>query len=238
MSAICREWRIQRYNLLPLLALVAGGFVLGRLFALVIGLISHESGWIPLGVIFAGFGLIAVFFSLSMQFTLGLNHAILMSRTRKAFLIGNYPIGALTLLLGMALTLLLGWLEYITAPAADPQLLDLFGRIAAVVLHPLFLIGFPVGGIIIADFVGALAARFGSRALWVLWGLWMLFAVVFPRLIDASAGRDTLFTRAIHALGMLFGRLSLAMLSVIGLLFLAAALIATIKITSQKRAEA
>ena len=230
MSAIRREWRIQRYNLLPLLALVAGGFVLGRLFALVIGLISHESGWIPLGVIFAGFGLIAVFFSLSMQFTLGLNHAILMSRTRKAFLIGNYPIGALTLLLG--------WLEYITAPAADPQLLDLFGRIAAVVLHPLFLIGFPVGGIIIADFVGALAARFGGRALWVLWGLWMLFAVVFPRLIDASAGRDTLFTRAIHALGTLFGRLSLAMLSAIGLLFLAAALIATIKITSQKRAEA
>ena len=66
-----------------------------------------------------------------MQFVMGLNHAILMSRTRIGFMIGNYLMGMLVLLLGLLLMIALGWMEYVTASTADAQLLGIFRKIAA-----------------------------------------------------------------------------------------------------------
>lgn len=238
MDAIRREWRAQWRNLLPQLMMVVAGFVLGRLIALVVELVSHEKEWVPLGALLAAFGLLAIFFTVAMQFVMGLNHAILMSRTRIGFMIGNYLMGMLVLLLGLLLMIALGWMEYVTASTADAQLLGIFRKIAAVLLHPLFLIGFPVCGVIFADFIGALLARYGKRAGWTLWAIWMLGSLVLPRMAEASSGKDTLLTRAGQALGKLLSQLTPTALVITGVLCTVAALAGTVAMTRKKKAEA
>ncbi len=237
MDTIRREWSAQWRNLPPQLGFVAGGFVLGRLFAMGVGLMA-EGEWLPFGVLFAGFGLLAVFFSVAMQFVIGLHHAILMSRTRIGFMIGNYLMGMLVLLLCFVLMVALGWLEFAGAKNAAPELLAVYRQAAKVLLHPLFLAAFPVVGVILADFIGALIARFGKRAVWTMWGLWMFGSVVLPRMMEASSGKDTLLTRAGGALGALLTGLTPTSLAVAGLLCTAAALAATVQMSRHKRAEA
>ena len=238
MSAIRREWSVQWRNLPGELGFVLGGFVLGRVLVAAIGLFVKDLEWLPFGVLFAAFGLIAVFFTVSMQFVIGLNHAILMSRTRTGFIVGNYLIGMLTLLLGFLLTLFLGWIEFVSANAIHPQMLGVISKIVSILLHPLFLIGFPVFGVIFADFIGALLARFGKRAGWTLWGLWMFGSLVLPRMMNASEGKDTLLTRAGQVLSSLISGLTPVSIAVIVLVLAAAALAATIAMSRTKQAEA
>lgn len=236
MGAIRREWSVQCRNLPAELGFVLGGFVLGRLFAWGVAFFTKEKEWLPFGALFAAFGMAAVFFTVAVQFVIGLNHAILMSRTRTNFMIGNYSMGIFTLLLGLLTLLLLSWLELLTA-SEDSRLLGAVEQVAAVMLHPLFLIGFPVCGVVFADFIGALLARFGRRAGWTLWGIWMLGSLVLPRMMDAAKGKDTLLTRAGKALGSLISHLTPASIAVIGLVFTLAALAATVAMTRTKQAE-
>ena len=91
---------------------------------------------------------------------------------------------------------------------------------------------------IFADFIGALLARFGKRAGWTLWGLWMFGSLVLPRMMNASEGKDTLLTRAGQVLSSLISGLTPVSIAVIVLVLAAAALAATIAMSCTKQAEA
>ncbi|HIV86854.1 MAG TPA: hypothetical protein H9896_01940 [Candidatus Pygmaiobacter gallistercoris] len=236
MDAIRREWRVQCRNLPAEMGFVLGGFLFGRLLAMGILFFTKEDEWLPFGAIFGAFGLGAVLFTIAMQFVIGLNRAILMSRTRTNFMLGGYSMGIFTLLLALVVLLLLSWIEFCTA-SADDTLRAAAEQVASVLLHPLFLLSFPVCGTVLAGFIGALLARFGWRAGWTLWGIWMLGALVLPRMIDASKGKDTLLTRAGNLLGSFVLTLTPVTLAVAGLFLTLAALAATVAMIRTKQAE-
>ncbi len=238
MTAIKKEWKVQCPALAQELMIVLGAFLVGKLLGLFLTVVTDMPQEFPLGSVFGIIGLAVVLFCVGGQFVLGLNNAILMSRTRKGFLLGHYVVSILSLLLCALLALVLFVLEVWLLPGMGEAGRQQVQQVLAVVLNPALAAAFLLGGVVLANFVGALLARFGKKAFWVLWALWMFCFLVLPRMMEASEGKDSILTRAGRALAGLFTGFSLTAWGVLGLVCTVLAFFATLLMSRHKRAEA
>lgn len=238
MTAIKKEWKVQAPMLGQELLIVLGAFLLGKLLNLLLVVTSDMPKEAPLGSVFGFIGVAVVLFCIGGQFVLGLNNAVLMSRTRKGFLLGHYTVSILWLLICFlfALALCVGEV-WLTSPSGSQELEPMY-KFLSVVLHPAVFAAFLLGGVVLANFVGALLARFGKKAFWVLWAAWMFFFLVLPRMMSASEGKDTILTRVGTAVASLFTGFSLTAWAALGLVCTVLAFIATLLMSRDKRAEA
>ena len=156
MTAIKKEWKVQCPALAQELMIVLGAFLVGKLLGFFLTVVTDMPQEFPLGSVFGIIGLAVVLFCVGGQFVLGLNNAILMSRTRKGFLLGHYVVSTLSLLLCALLALVLFVLEVWLIPGMGEAGRQQVQQVLAVVLNPALAAAFLLGGVVLANFVGAL----------------------------------------------------------------------------------
>lgn len=216
------------------------GLVMLFLFALGEGMMIALMAWAEadepatLACIFALMGYAFWFFAVGVQLVFGSNWAISMGRTRKSYLAAHYLVNILySLVMGLGCwlliqleKLLLGW-RY----SGLPMEFDLSETFTLPVMALI-----AVAGVVVASFLGALISRFGKKAFWPLWAVWMFTFLVLPRMTDGmeSGKPDTL-------LGMMgvgvFGAVAAVPLSVwqtLGCVALVGCLVGTVALMMKK----
>lgn len=204
LRSIKREFLLNRNSLWQSLALLGGGWLFGLALLLGIVWLADETELVPLGTIFAGLVLvfIGVLYSI-YYFACGYEQALTMSCTRRRFLVGIFVTTCLQLLCLIVAVLALSALELgifrlffrgytlDLGPLAPPML----ARFAWVPLAA-------VPAVVCAGmFLGACVQRWGRRALWLLWGLYMIFVLFGDtfRNMAEGANRNTLLGSVVGA---------------------------------------
>ena len=139
---------------------------LGSLFALMMGVIVMVFGGI--------YGTQADF-----------NLAISMGKTRKHFVPAKYMLLVMETVMLIGIAMLVGWIEGFLYNAIYPLAINEL-HISAWLDYPSLLVGVALGIPAITMLLGALLMLFGQKFFWVIWALWMLGCMGFPRIINAA----------------------------------------------------
>lgn len=191
MEAIKKELQLQQTNLLQLLGIMAGAFSFGLVLRAGFWVFSSSfrQAPVPVGCAFLPVGLIIILFCLGAQFTVGINNAVLMGRTRRGYFAACSLAVLLQLTACLLLAGLLAWLE-LSLPGSGPQGLQILRQF----FRPAPLLAVVLGGLALTEFVGALLGRFGKKAGVPLWAVWFLGCTILPR-IFSEEGRESLLGR-------------------------------------------
>lgn len=185
LLSIKQQFKLQWDNLWQFALIMVGMFVVGFLIVSVLVAVGIADTTVTLASLFAVLGLAFWFFGVGAQMSLGLTHGIIMSRTRKSFLVAHYVVNLVYTVLQCALMFVLFQLDRILLKTFFSQL-ELEVDFSIYFGFKLLLIVI-VSGVIVASFLGAMLTRYGKTAFWVLWSIWMFVFLVLPRASEAAA---------------------------------------------------
>lgn len=224
-QAIKKQLQAQWKNCLEMEELILAAGVFGLiLFVIITRVTGEREEGIALGALLAGIAAIfAIFLYVAVQVSFSFALQVSMGFTRKQFLISWFAVeigqGILAVILVVVFCLAENKLYPLLYPGIRMEVDFLpwilrYGLLAAAAL--------PVLG----SFCGVLVLRFGKRAFWALWVLWMGGWLGLPRILAASRDMPKSY------LGKLGGALNQILVSVpidgwVGLIF-AAAVVAVI----------
>lgn len=194
-EAVKKQWTVQWKDWRILMLFILGGWIFGMILHFVIvALDSSITSYFPMGTVMAVViaGLCAgVMWAIQLGFYFNLE--ISMGSTRKGFLISFYLVGFLFELCYIGEIILLNLAERVL----ERQLYsDLECEID--ILPYLLKWGVPAMAAImfLCGFMGTLILRYGKKASWALWLIWMFCFLVLPRIHDAAEkAPDSLFGR-------------------------------------------
>lgn len=184
-----KEFKLQFTNLWQMGLVTLGMFVIGEIMVAIIIALTKADDGATLGWLFALIGLAFWYFCVGAQIVSGTDNAIAMSRSRKNYLVAHYIVNLCYSAIMVAFTYILGQVELLAFRIFWPNLPMEFDfsewfslKIAILII---------VSGVIIAGFLGALIARFGRKAFWTLWCIWMFVFLVLPRMATYSEESNT-----------------------------------------------
>lgn len=185
LLSIKQQFKLQWDNLWQFALIMLGMFVVGFIIVSVLVATGVADTTATLASLFAVLGLGFWFFGVGAQMSIGLNNGITMSRTRKGYLAAHYVVSLVYTVAQCALMLLLFQLDRL-------MLRTFFSHLELDVDFSVFfgwkvLLLVVVAGVVVASFLGALLARYGKTAFWVLWAIWMFTFLVLPRASEAAA---------------------------------------------------
>lgn len=185
LLSIKQQFKLQWDNLWQFALIMLGMFVVGFIIVSVLVATGVADTTATLASLFAVLGLGFWFFGVGAQMSIGLNNGITMSRTRKGYLAAHYVVSLVYTVAQCALMLLLFQLDRL-------MLRTLFSHLELDMDFSVFfgwkvLLLVVVAGVVVASFLGALLARYGKTAFWVLWAIWMFTFLVLPRASEAAA---------------------------------------------------
>lgn len=166
-------------DLWPFLAAEGGAFLLYELIeAVVLYTVKPDTSGAICGAVLLGIGAMMNLFVGAFYPVLNVDMLLKYSVTRKTALLATLGSTALNMTVSMAFAALLGWVDSLIARAwvnALPWVVDV--ESATVPLWAYFAVG---AGVICLSFgAGAILQRFGRKAGWILWGIWMALIVGF-----------------------------------------------------------
>lgn len=207
-ETIKKQFYVQWKDWIWFFGLVLGGYVIGMILHYVLTVTdSTATSYFPLGTIM-GMAMAGVylFVMVLVQIRIYFNLEVSMGCTRAGFLVSFYLVNAAGTLLGA------GFLTVLEAAENALDGLLYPGLEREVDLLPYLLKwGVPAAVAVpmLAGFMGALLIRYGRKAFWVLWGLWMFGALVLPRILEAaSEAPETLYGRVGGWIAREFGAVS------------------------------
>lgn len=173
-----RDWAME-------VGLIAGMGVFGIvLYQIILTLAkSARDAYVPLGTILAGFTATIFVFALIMtQFSIYFNIQISMGCTRKRFFVSFFAGSLFWSLAGYVTVLLVCLAENALNGSLHPQI-----PVKVNVFPYILRWGAPVMLLLTAVSVllGAVLLRFGRRAYWIMFALWMILCIGFPRVMEA-----------------------------------------------------
>lgn len=173
-------------DLWPFLAVEGGTFLFYELIeAIILNTVKPDTSGAICGLIVLAVGIMMNLFSGCTYPTLNVNLLLRYSVTRKTALAATLGTLTLNMAVSMAFAALLGWVDSFIARAwvnALPWVLEVEAVEAP--LWAYFVIG--IGVVCLALGVGGMLQRFGRKAFWLVWALWMLI-VVGVNLVDVEA---------------------------------------------------
>lgn len=147
------------------------------------------------------------------------NMAVSMSRTRKNFFISNIVCSAVTAAVGIACILFVSFTEHLRLTYWWGEYPCETNYRSLSMLFYLLFMGFAF--ICLSQFMIVLFLRYGKRGYFVLWILWMVCAMIVPRIIsDTTQQRQTPFAAVGRFLIALISSLPAAVWMIIAFLFL------------------
>lgn len=147
------------------------------------------------------------------------NMAVSMSRTRKNFFISNIVCSAVTAAVGIACILFVSFTEHLRLTYWWGEYPCETNYRSLPMLFYLLFMGFAF--ICLSQFMIVLFLRYGKHGYFVLWILWMVCAMIVPRIIsDTKNQRQTPFAAAGRFIAALISSLPAAVWMFIAFLFL------------------
>lgn len=185
LLSIKQQFKLQWDNLWQFALIILGMYLLGFVLVAILIATGVADTAATLASLFAMLGLAFWFFGVGAQMSIGLTNAIIMSRTRKRYIFSHYAVNLVYTVAQCALVLLLCRLDRFLMGSLYSHLeleVDFAEFIGFKILVPVV-----IGGVIVASFLGALLTRYGKKAFWVLWSVWMFTFLVLPRASEAAA---------------------------------------------------
>lgn len=147
------------------------------------------------------------------------NIAVSMSRTRKSFFISNIVCASVTAAVGIACILFVSFTERLRLTYWWGEYPCETNYRSPSMLFCLLFMGFAF--ICLSQFMSVLFLRYGKRGYFALWILWMLGAMIIPRIIsDTKHQKQTPFAAAGRLISALISSLPAAVWMIIAALFL------------------
>lgn len=186
-------------EVLQFLVAAFGGYVFGIIVMMIILANTVEKECVTLGMLIGMIILVFMhFFGITFSFVGEFNMALSMGATRKSF-VGSYALFNMVELAGLELLLfVLGKIELALISVIYPQceiILDVTQY-----FQWKYLLAVIVGMTVVELFLGAVILRFGMKAFWVVWAIWM-----FLTLVPAKLSENEVMAAKMHQLGEQIG---------------------------------
>lgn len=186
-------------EVLQFLVAAFGGYVFGIIVMMIIRANTVEKECVTLGMLIGMIILVFMhFFGITFSFVGEFNMALSMGATRKSF-VGSYALFNMVELAGLELLLfVLGKIELALISVIYPQceiILDVTQY-----FQWKYLLTVIVGMTVVELFLGAVILRFGMKAFWVVWAIWM-----FLTLVPVKLSENEVMAAKMHQLGEQIG---------------------------------
>jgi hypothetical protein len=186
-------------EVLQFLVAAFGGYVFGIIVMMIIRANTVEKECVTLGMLIGMIILVFMhFFGITFSFVGEFNMALSMGATRKSF-VGSYALFNMVELAGLELLLfVLGKIELALISVIYPQceiILDVTQY-----FQWKYLLAVIVGMTVVELFLGAVILRFGMKAFWVVWAIWM-----FLTLVPVKLSENKVMAAKMHQLGEQIG---------------------------------
>lgn len=194
------QCKTRKMEVLQFLAVAFGSYVFGIIVMMIIRANTmEENECVTLGMLIAMAALVFIhFFGIIFSFVGEFNMAISMGATRRAY-VGSYALFNMAELAGLELLLfVLGKIELALMRVIYPQceiILDVTQY-----FQWKYLLAVIVGMTVVELFLGAVILRFGMKAFWVVWAIWM-----FLTLVPAKLSENEVMAAKMHQLGEQIG---------------------------------
>ena len=194
------QCKTRKMEVLQFLAVAFGSYVFGIIVMMIIQANTmEENECVTLGMLIAMIVLVFIhFFGIIFSFVGEFNMALSMGATRKSF-VGSYALFNMVELAGLELLLfVLGKIELALISVIYPQceiILDVTQY-----FQWKYLLAVIVGMTVVELFLGAVILRFGMKAFWVVWAIWM-----FLTLVPVKLSENEVMAAKMHQLGEQIG---------------------------------
>lgn len=194
------QCKTRKMEVLQFLTVAFGSYVFGIIVMMIIRANTmEENECVTLGMLIAMIVLVFIhFFGITFSFVGEFNMALSMGATRKSF-VGSYALFNMVELAGLELLLfVLGKIELALISVIYPQceiILDVTQY-----FQWKYLLAVIVGMTVVELFLGAVILRFGMKAFWVVWAIWM-----FLTLVPAKLSENEVMAAKMHQLGEQIG---------------------------------
>ncbi|MEY8427206.1 hypothetical protein AALA00_05670 [Lachnospiraceae bacterium 46-15] len=184
LEAIKKQFQVQWKDWMWYALIAAGVWLIGCIMFGIILANEGEDTYFELGTIM-GCAVVVMMgmFTVMLQIRLSFDIEVSMGCTRLRFFMSFYIVNIVMNVLMVLLLMLLCAAErgiYSMAFPGRKEEVDIMGWIVRLAV-PLALAGPMIGGL-----GGVLVMRFGQKAFWAEWAVWMLLCVGGPRIIDAA----------------------------------------------------
>lgn len=193
------QCKTRKMEVLQFLVAAFGGYVFGIIVMMIIRANTVEKECVTLGMLIGMIILVFMhFFGITFSFVGEFNMALSMGATRKSF-VGSYALFNMVELAGLELLLfVLGKIELALISVIYPQceiILDVTQY-----FQWKYLLTVIVGMTVVELFLGAVILRFGMKAFWVVWAIWM-----FLTLVPVKLSENEVMAAKMHQLGEQIG---------------------------------
>ncbi len=193
------QCKTRKMEVLQFLVAAFGGYVFGIIVMMIIRANTVEKECVTLGMLIGMIILVFMhFFGITFSFIGEFNMALSMGATRKSF-VGSYALFNMVELAGLELLLfVLGKIELALISVIYPQceiILDVTQY-----FQWKYLLAVIVGMTVVELFLGAVILRFGMKAFWVVWAIWM-----FLTLVPVKLSENEVMAAKMHQLGEQIG---------------------------------
>lgn len=193
------QCKTRKMEVLQFLVAAFGGYVFGIIVMMIIRANTVEKECVTLGMLIGMIILVFMhFFGITFSFVGEFNMALSMGATRKSF-VGSYALFNMVELAGLELLLfVLGKIELALISVIYPQceiILDVTQY-----FQWKYLLAVIVGMTVVELFLGAVILRFGMKAFWVVWAIWM-----FLTLVPVKLSENKVMAAKMHQLGEQIG---------------------------------
>lgn len=186
MGKIKREFSVQKMNFQQMPLIILGLYLFGFVLGLIITVASGEGEFVPLGFIMAFIGAIISSFVIGAQFHMGFKLAVGMGVTRKNYLISFYFVDyvlALECFAAAAAAIALDWGAWAFFFSGTTSIFSNLLSFPLLLAVPVLLAA-ALAFLVVGVFCAALIYKWGKKAFWILWVIWMLAFVGVPQLFS------------------------------------------------------
>ena len=220
IEQIKKEINVQRVNFKSMGISLLSLYIFGFVVSLIVIVFSGDDYYVPIGgIVAATGGLIFNLLTVAIQMLTGFNLAVSMNISRKryfsTFFATSYTMGILYFA-GVVVLLLI---DKVLITMLYPHLEYRVGFIQTLGASNLIFItlGGGVAIVVIGMFIAAVMQKWGVKAFWSLWVVWMFGFTVLPRMIES---------RATNGIGMAVYNLIVSVVNMPGLQILLTSMIA------------
>ena len=186
------EFKYNFTSLWQLLVAVFGAWVIGEIISICVIIFTKFKDYISFGSIFVlvCLGFMALFYGF-YYFSIALNIALGMSRTRKAYTASIFIVSYLQLILGFVAAIALCFVSNGIHALFFRSLSLEFDFVAFLLQNAHYGFAILLVALIVGMLAGVCVYRYGRTAFWMLWGIWMCLALFGSKLVTIVSERDT-----------------------------------------------
>jgi len=181
--------------------------------------------------------LFTTFIMVFATFGVSFNNAICMGRTRKSF-VTSYTLVTLCVTCAIiVIALLFSIIEKSLYTFLYPD--HIFGYVAVNHITLTIVVAVILIEVIVPMFIGTILAKYGMKAFWILWAIWMFGCVVLPKMVGRMIDNgyehdDSVLGEIERSLVSTFGSISIVGWYAIGGVILLLMLVTTINLTRKQ----